>query len=73
MNTEYKDYDTVANARLIKQVAKYYCDTQRGLEIYRDMDSQVLENMAIENLLHWKQELHNLIFNGINCHDRRVA
>ena len=73
MNKAFYDHASEANHRLITQVAEYYNDTQRGLEIYRDIDSQVLENMAIENLLHWKQELHNLIFNGINCHDRRVA
>ena len=70
MPTQIEDYDTVANHGLITQVAKYYNSTKQDIEDYRDMELDVLEQMSIENLKHWKIELHRLIFEGMNCSQR---
>lgn len=70
MNILQQDYETLANHKLIKQVALYYNSSKQNIEDYRDMDCQTLEQMATEHLMHWKNELHNLIFNGMNCSER---
>ena len=70
MTVHIEDYDTVANHGLITQVAKYYNSTKQDIEDYRDMELDVLEQMSIEHLLHWKVELHRLIFDGMNCSQR---
>ena len=72
MNTQERDYRTVANARLIAQVAEYYNGTQRDLQFYRDLTFPKLESLASEHLKHWQQELHNLIFDGMNCRERSL-
>jgi len=70
MTITSQDYETVANFKLIEQVATYYSSTQRDIETYRDMNTPVLESLSIKHLMHWKQELHTLIFNGLNCRER---
>jgi len=70
MTMTSQDYETVANFNLIAQVATYYCRTQRDIQTYRDMNTPVLEALSIKHLMHWKQELHELIFNGLNCRER---
>ncbi len=70
MKTEDQDYSTLANFRLITQVALYYNSSKQNIKDYRDMDCQTLEQMATKHLMHWKKELHNLIFNGMNCNER---
>ncbi len=69
MNTESQDYDTVANFKLIAQVAQYYNSTKQDVETYQDLKVPSLESMSTEHLMHWKKELHDLIFNGMNCHE----
>ena len=68
MREEYIDQ---GNHRLIRQVASYYCDARRNVEFYQELDSTVLQEMNQKHLLHWKRELRSLIFNGMNCTDRR--
>ena len=70
MNRENHDYRTLANLKLIAQVAIYYNSSKHNIAVYRDMDCQTLEQMATEHLMYWKKELHNLIFNGMNCNER---
>lgn len=73
MTTRLQDHATQANYRLIAQVAEYYSDARENLEFYKEVNSTTLQEMSQDHLLHWKEELRSLIFNGINCHDRRVA
>ncbi|WP_415405752.1 hypothetical protein ACLHDG_08275 [Sulfurovum sp. CS9] len=70
MTMTSQDYETVANFKLIEQVATYYSSTQQDIQTYRDMNTPVLESLSIKHLMHWKQELHALIFNGLNCRER---
>ena len=70
MNTEEDHYMDEANQGLIVHVAEYYNETKRDLEVYQDMGYTILEAMAVKHLMHWKKELHDLIFNGMNCHKR---
>ena len=72
MNEEHQDYRTLVNLRLIAQVAIYYNSSKQNIEDYRDMDYKSLEQMATVHLMYWKKELHNLIFNGMNCNERCV-
>ena len=64
MNRENHDDIKSAYLELIWQVAGYYNSTQRNVEIYRDMDSILLEELSRMHLMHWKKELHDLIFNS---------
>ena len=64
------DYATQANHRLIAQVAEYYQDAKKNQEFYREVDSTVLQEMSEETWLHCKNELHALICDGMNCHER---
>ena len=69
MNTQERGYSAVANARLIAQVAEYYNSMQKDLQTYRDLNTPKLEALTAKHLMHWKQELHNLIFDGMNCRE----
>ena len=69
MNNHRQDISTFANTRLIIQVAEYYSFTASNLATYHEMEMPTLEALAAKHLLHWKQELHTLIFNGINCRE----
>lgn len=73
MTTRPQDNATQANHRLIAQVSEYYNDTKENLEFYQGLNSTSLVEMSQGHLLHWKKELYQLIFNGMNCHDRRAA
>ncbi len=73
MNNDRQDYSMPANTRLILQVAKYYSSTASDLAAYKEMNLPSLEQLANKHLMHWKQELRELIFNGINCTDERLA
>ena len=68
-----QDSSTVANTRLIIQVAEYYGSAVSDIATYKDMNLPTLEALATKHLGHWKQELRELIFNGINCTDQRLA
>lgn len=70
MNRESQDYVALANLKLIAQVAGYYNSTKRDIENYRVLNVIELEQMSIVHLMHWKKELHSLIFNGMNCSER---
>jgi len=67
------DSSTLANTRLIIQVAEYYSFTVANLATYQEMEMPTLEALATKHLLHWKQELRHLVLNGINCTDERLA
>ena len=73
MNNDRQDCSTIANAKLILQTAEYYSSTASDLAAYQEMDMPTLEALAIKHLRHWKQELRELIFNGMNCTDERLA
>ncbi len=73
MDTEDQDYSTLANFTLIAQVATYYRSTMCDLESYQEMNLPTLEELSTKHLMHWKRELHELIFNGMNCADERLA
>ena len=73
MTTIPQDYATEASHRLITQVAGYYNNTLRDLELYRELDSSTLVKLSQEHLQDWKNELRSLIFNGMNCTDKRSA
>ena len=73
MNNDRQDYSTLANTRLIIQVAEYYSSTQSNLETYQGMNIPSLEALSSKHLLHWKSKLRHLILNGINCSDKEVA
>ena len=68
-----QDHSTLANTRLIIQVAEYYSFTVANLATYQEMEMPTLEILATQHLQHWKQELRNLVLNGINCRDERLA
>ena len=70
MKNEDQDYCALANLRLIAQAAEYHNSTKRDLETYQDMNLSESEVLAAKHLAHWKRELHELIFNGLNCHER---
>jgi hypothetical protein len=70
MTTLHDDYETLANQRLIAQMARYYNSARLDIEIYREMNATVLEEMAAEHLAYWKRELHTLIFNGLDTTKR---
>ena len=72
MNKAFHDHATEANHRLITQVATYYNDAKENLEFYKEINSISLQEMSTDHLMHWKKELHDLIFNGMNCHKRCV-
>ena len=68
-----QDSSTLANTRLIIQVAEYYSFTVANLATYQEMEMPTLEALATKHLLHWKQELRHLVLNGINCTDERLV
>jgi len=72
MTTRPQNYATQANHRLITQVAEYYNSTKEDIEFYRDLNAPILETLSTKHLQHWKEELHKLIFNGINCRERSL-
>ena len=67
------DHATQANYRLIAQVAEYYNDASNKIEFYKDVNSTTLQEISQGHLQHWKSELKSLIFNGLNCTDKRSA
>ena len=69
--TEQQDNATQANHRLIAQVAEYYNDARENIEFCKEVNSTTLQEMSHEHLQHWKSELHRLMFNGLNCTDKR--
>ena len=73
MTTEPQDHATQANYRLIAQVAVYYNDAINNIEFYKEVNSTTLQEMSQEHLQHWKSELRSLIFDGMNCTDKRSA
>ena len=73
MNKAFQDHARQANYRLIAQVAEYYNNTKENLEFYKEVNSSSLQEMSQEHLQHWKSELKALIFNGLNCTDKRSA
>ncbi len=56
---------TMADATLIAQVAGYYNKSLKNIEFYKELGYADLETMAEEHLTHWKQRLHELIFDPI--------
>ena len=73
MHNDQHDYCIDVNTKLILQVAEYYSSTKFNLAIYQEMEIPTLEALATKQLLHWKQELRNLVLNGINCTDKRLT
>ena len=73
MNKAFHDHATQANYRLIAQVAEYYNNANKSLEFYKEVNNIPLQEISTEHIMNWKQELHNLIFNGMNCTDERSA
>ena len=71
--TKPLEYATQANYRLIAQVAEYYNDASNNIEFYQKVNSPSLQEMSRDHLLHWKNKLRSLIFNGLNCADERSA
>ena len=67
---EHTDPLTEANHRLITQMATYYNDAKKDVEFYKEFNSPTLETLRREHLMHWKKELHTLIFDGMNCSER---
>ena len=67
------DHATLANYRLIAQVAEYYNEARESIEFYKEVNSTTLQEISQEHLQHWKSELRSLIFNGLNCTDKRSA
>ena len=67
------DHATQANYRLIAQVSEYYNDARENIKFYKEVNSTTLQEMSQKHLQHWKGELKSLIFNGINCTDKRSA
>lgn len=63
MDKHTQDYLDLANARLIAEVAAYYNAVQKDIEFYRELGFTELEALVTEHLAHWKQRLHELIFN----------
>jgi hypothetical protein len=43
MTTLHDDYETLANQRLIAQMARYYNSARLDIEIYREMNATVLQ------------------------------
>ena len=70
MTTLHDDYETLANQRLITQMARYYNSSKLDIEIYREMNATELVEIAEEHLEYWKRELHTLIFNGLETTER---
>ncbi len=60
---ECTDYCQLANHSLIAQAARYYNDCSRDMETYGKLNLPGLEQLTAKHLMHWKRELHNLIFN----------
>ena len=73
MNKAFHNHAIEANHRLIAQVATYYNDAKENLEFYKEVNSISLQEISKEHILHWEKELHDLIFNGMNCHNKEVA
>ena len=73
MHSNIQDDRMETNTKLILQVAEYYSSTKFNLAIYQEMEIPTLEALATKQLLHWKQELRNLVLNGINCTDKRLT
>ena len=71
--TKRIDHATQANHRLIAQVAEYYNDTRENMMFYQEINSTLLQEISRDHLLQWKNELRSLIFNGMNCHNRRTT
>ena len=70
MTITSQDYDTIANHELIAQVAMYYNDAKENFEFYKNINSISLQEMSKDHLMHWRKKLHELIFDGLNCHER---
>ena len=66
MNTERTDYNTKVNLKLITQAARYYNQSRIRLEVYREMEYHLLEEVAQKHLMHWKKELRELIFSDMD-------
>ena len=73
MTTRPQDHAAQANHRLIAQVATYYTDASNKIEFYKEVNNATLQEMSQEHLQHWKSELKSLIFNGMNCTDKKSA
>jgi len=73
MTRPQEEYVAEGNHKLITQVAEYYNDTLKDIEFYQEVNSQALVDMSHEHLLQWKDRLRVLIFNGMNCTDKRSA
>jgi hypothetical protein len=71
--TKPQDNATQANHRLIAQVAEYYNYARENLIFYKELNSISLQEMSKGHLRYWKRELHRLIFNGLNCTDKKSA
>ena len=52
------------NQTVIEQVATYYRESRRDAELYADMRFYRLEELALEQMAYWKNELRSYIFNG---------
>ena len=71
MTTEPQDHATEANYRLIAQAAEYYNHAINNIDFYKELNSITLQEISKVHLLHWKSELKSLIFNGMNCTNKR--
>ena len=58
------DDNTTVNHSLIIQATGYYNETKIRLDIYRELGYPTLEAMTQKHLQHWKQKLHDLIFDS---------
>ncbi|KYJ87530.1 hypothetical protein [Sulfurovum riftiae] len=73
MNRDIHDHARQANHRLITQVASYYNEARENIAFYKEINCIELQELSRSHLLHWKEELRSLIFNGINHTDERSA
>ena len=64
MNDDRQYHYTESNHRLIAQVAEYYNEAKVKLDLYRELGYPTLADLTQKHLLHWKNQLHNLIFNS---------
>ncbi len=63
---ERTDYDIEANLKLIAKAARYYNQSRTRLEVYRELDYLLLEEISQKNLMYWKSKIHELIFNDMD-------
>ncbi len=52
------------NHSLILQVSGYYNEAKIREDLYRELGYPTLADLAQKHLMHWKNQLHNLIFNS---------